>query len=461
MSGHIKFALGFILLCVGHSVFAAKNDIYLQPFSADSLWNSKPLNPVFSNFVIPTSDYFPAMHNGKYSTGCYLATENDPPMKIKGHKGQRGVYDADAEVFDEVITLPHWPADLVPSSSADGHADIFDVASGIIHSFWQLKKVDGEWRATHHGWMPMKGSGWADAAHYHQGARATGVPACAGIIRKHEIADGEPMYHHALAMSLTHNALSANPPYIFPATISDRVVDKNVGEISEGSLVMLPPEFDISVFKTPEIKKVAKTLQVYGAYIVDENYGSPFIIYVEQGGALDVHKGLWNVPAAEELQLLRKSLRKVTSTAGYEDANGQKFTPSMLVNLLSMRGPWYVESGSAPGKYDSYKQAMVFPAGSGKTVLSNQSGRSMQTVSWAKPKKGERYKLSVSATGGAQLNLKVLDASNRKVMYESGDLSDGQLVRFEWPVDNFTPRLVLTSGSAGPSSVSATLIKDQ
>ncbi|WP_019882382.1 MULTISPECIES: hypothetical protein [unclassified Methylophilus] len=453
-----------ISLCIGCSnevSYGAQDQTYLTPFAKNSLWNSKPLNPVFSDFVIPTSDYFPSIHNGQYSTGCFYATASDQPMKIKGTKGQKGVFDADAETFHEELILPHWPADLIPASGGDGHADIFDVATGIIHSFWQLKKVDGEWRATHYGWMPMKGSGWADAAHYHQGARATGVPACAGIIRKHEISDGEPLYHHALAISLTHNSLSANPPYIFPATISDRFVDKNKGPISEGSLIMLPADFDINVFKTPEIKKIAKTLQVHGAYVVDENYGTPYVIYVERGGSLDIHKGLWNNAAAEELQLLRKQLRKVTSVSGYLDAEGNNFQPNANVNVLSMRGPWYLESGQALGKYDSYNQSIVFSGSGRKTVQSNESGRSMHTVLWAKPKKGERYKLSVTATGGAQLNLKVLDGATRKLVYETGNVPDGQSVTFEWPVDSFVPKLVLTSGVDNQSSISATLLKDQ
>jgi hypothetical protein len=453
-----------IFLCIGCTYqlsYGAQNDLYLKPFAKNSLWNSKSLNPVFSDFVIPTSDYFPSIHNGQYSTGCFFATESDQPMKIKGTKGQKGVFDADAETYHEELILPHWPADLIPASGGDGHADIFDVATGIIHSFWQLKKVDGEWRATHYGWMPMNGTGWADAAHYHQGARATGLPACAGIIRKHEIGDGEPLYHHALAMSLTINALAANPPYVFPATIADAGVAKNKGQISEGSLIMLPPEFDVNTIKTPEIKKIAKTLQIYGAYVVDENYGTPYVIYVERGGALDVHKGFWNNTAAEELQYLRKNLRKVTTTSGYEDAEGKVFKPSINVNILSLRGPWYLESGSALGKYDSYKQSIIFSGGARKTLQSNESGRSMHTVLWAKPKKGERYKLSVKATGGAQLNLKVLDAATRKLVYETGNLNDGQAVTFEWPIDSFVPKLVLTSGIDSQSSVSATLLKDQ
>lgn len=448
----------FFLGIVAH-VNAAELSSYQQPFANNSLWNSKPINPVFDEFVIPTSEYFPSIHNGQYSTGCFLAIKSDPPMKIKGHKGQKGIYDADAERVQDELLLPHWPADLVPASGGDGHADVFDSATGIIHSFWQLKKVDGEWRATHYGWMPMNGTGWGDGAHYHQGARAVGIPACAGIIRKHEIADGESYYHHALALSLTQNALAPTPPYVFPATASDTHVARNKGAISEGSLLMLPGNVDIALFKTPEIRKIAKTLQVYGAYVVDENYGTPYVIYVEKGGALDVHKGLWNSQAADELQLLRKLLRKVTSVSGYADAQDQPFNPNTRINILSMRGPWSLESGSVLGKYDSYSQAVVFDNTQRTTIQSNESGRSMPNVIWAKPKKGDKFKLSVSATGGALINFKILEQNSRKVLYETGNLGEGKSIVFEWPNDVFIPKLVVTSGTEKNSKVSASLIK--
>ncbi len=447
----------FFLNCI--QTKAQDINLFLKPFQSQSLWNSKPVNPVFSDFVIPTSDYFPSIHNGQYSTGCFLATQSDPPMKIKGHKGKKGIYDADTESFSNELTLPHWPADLIPASGGDGHADVFDTATGIIHSFWQLKKVDGEWRATHHGWMPMSGTGWGDGAHYHQGARAVGIPACAGIIRKHEIADGEPYYHHALAMSLTHNSLSQTPPYTFPATISDGFQGNNRGPIPEGSLIMLPETVDLAIFKTPEIKKIAKTLQLHGAYVVDENYGTPYVIYVEQGGALDVHKGLWNSQAAEELQLLRKHLRKVNSVSGYEDAQGKSFKPNMNINLLSLRGPWHLESGPELGKYDTYSQSVVFSNVQRNIVQSNESGRSIPSIVWAKPKRGEHYKLSVSAKGGALLNFKLLDQHSRKVIYESGNVGDGKSVIIDWPADVIIPKLVLTSGTEKNASVTATLIK--
>jgi hypothetical protein len=452
----------FVILITSFSrSYAEEYGSYKKPFAADSLWNSKPIKPVFGNFTIPTDQYFPSIHGGKLSTGCFLARASDSPMQIKGNNLDRGIYDADTESFSQELTLPHWPADLVPASGGDGHAEIIDEATETIHSFWQLRQVDGTWRATHHGWMPLKGSGWADPAHYHQGARATGVPPCAGIIRKHEVNDGDVIYHHALAMSLTKKILASNPAYVFPATIADRTAAKNTGSIPEGTLMMLPPDFDLGLIKTPELKKIANTLMVYGAYVVDENIGTPYVIYAEHGSGINIHKGLWNNAAARELQLIRERLRNVASTDGFLSADGRKFTPTKNLNILSMRGPWRVESGETPGKFVSLKQAVVFDNLKSVTIQSNETGRSTPDVIWARPHKGDRYKLAVSAQGGAMLNLKILDPDTRKLLYESGNISDGKSVSFDWPADKFKTKLTLTSGSEPTSSVSATLKKDE
>ncbi|MHA0111648.1 hypothetical protein ACXYUI_31840, partial [Klebsiella pneumoniae] len=72
---------------------------YLKPFAADSLWNSRPVNPTFSNDVIPTSTYSPLITNGDYSTGVFLASPNDPAVTVTGPTGSNSLKIADEEVF--------------------------------------------------------------------------------------------------------------------------------------------------------------------------------------------------------------------------------------------------------------------------------------------------------------------------------------------------------------------------
>ena len=196
---------------------------FYKPFAADSLWNSKPVKPVFGTFVIPKSDYFPAIAAGAYSTGAFLASATDPAVDVYGLEGRKGVWDPDTEIHKASVRIPHWPADTTPATGTDGHADIIDPIAKIVHSFWYLRKdaTTGKWMASDYSWAPLDGTGWPDTAHYYQGARVVGVPPLAGLIRKHEIKDGNAIYNHALAMSLTFNGLAASPAYIFPATSAD------------------------------------------------------------------------------------------------------------------------------------------------------------------------------------------------------------------------------------------------
>ena len=53
---------------------------YEKMFSADSLWNSKPVNPVLGTFAIPKDAYFPAINTGAYSSGIYKAAPSDAPI---------------------------------------------------------------------------------------------------------------------------------------------------------------------------------------------------------------------------------------------------------------------------------------------------------------------------------------------------------------------------------------------
>jgi hypothetical protein len=436
---------------------------YAKPFAANSLWNSRPVSPSFSNFVIPLSQFNPLIDSGIYSSGCFFADANHGSMIVKPIPGQKGVYDADAEAPQSQIEIPHWPADLVPAAGGDGHADIYDVANGVIHSFWRLKNINGQWTANLYAWSPINGTGWPAPAHYYQGARAVGLGACAGIIRKSEFASNDPVYPHALAMSLAQNG--AGKSYVYPATSADHYSSKNTGQIPEGALVMLPSDFDVSKIKTPALIKIANTLKMYGAYVVDGNFGTPFVIYAETGSGLDLHKNGYNLKAANELHLIRQGLRMVTSAKSWVDASGQPFIPEKNLNILSMRGPWGIKkstgldkSDPTLGKYDTWKQAVVFGPTTTPVVQSNPSGRSISEVSWAKPKVGEKFKITAVTSGGGKLRLCIYDKQWRALL-DTYDLENGQSKTFVWPNGELSFNLRATSGIGKGSSVSGTLLR--
>jgi hypothetical protein len=438
---------------------------YQRPYAVNSLWNSRPLNPVFGTFVIPKSSYFPTVSSGAYSTGVFLAAATDQPMTVVGTSSTAttttGVADPDSGGA-RVITIPRWPAGVLPASGSDGHADIVDPVTNTIHSFWQLKQVNGRWTAALYSWSNLAGTGWGDPAHYYQGARAVGIPASAGLIRKHEINDGLPTYTHALAMSLTYNALANgvdSPAYVFPATSADNSAASNTGSIPEGALLMLPQSFDSSAIVNANLKKIVETLKLYGAYVVDRNVGTPYVIYVENAAGFTLMPNGWDNTIASQLDQIRASLRQVQSAPAWVDGNGNPagdaITAQQNMSVLSLRGPWYKQSGTATATYDSATQTLLFGATTTRTVHSNANNTGLTRVKWAVPVAGTYVRFSVSATGGAKLCLHVSAAGTQT--FDTTDLGDGQSVRFLWPA-NAEVTLIATSGTNGTSSLKAELV---
>ena len=429
-----------------------------RPFAASAPWNSRPVGAVLGAASIPLSSYFPAVTTGAYSSAAFKATASDGPMTIVGTTTS-GLRDPDAEINRSSITIPRWPAGVIPASGSDGHAEVVDTVTGTVHSFWKLKQVGGVWQAAQYAWTPLAGRGMGDASHYFQGARAAGVSTLGGLIRKHEVNDGDTMYRHALAMSLTFNALAANPSYRFPATSADsNAATANHGAIAMGSLMMLPPGFDAQALRTPELRKVAETLKAFGAYVVDRNVGTPFVIYVENGADFKLHKNGWSNVVASELDQLRLALRPLDKANGWVDGNGKAFNPAASQNLISMRGYWYKTKGPQLGVFDTWKQAVVFPATSTPIEQTNGGGRAYSGVAWAKPTVGVSYRLTAIATNGARFRMTMKDKTTGALTFDSGDLSGGQSVDLVWPSVAFTITTIAKSGVSGvESSVRADL----
>ena len=431
---------------------------YLKPFAATSLWNSRPVAPVLADFIVPSDVYFPSVTEGAFSTGVFLSKIDDKPMVVGGLPGTAGPRDPDSET-NHNITIPRWPAGVVPATGSDGHAVIVDPYQSMIHSFEGLKYQNGHWVAGLYSWMPMAGTGWGDPAHYFQGARAAGVPPMAGLIRKHEVADGDVMYRHALAMSLSVNGLAANPGYVFPATSADGILASNFGKVSEGARMMLPANFNTQQITSLALRKVAETLKVYGAYVVDRNYGTPYVIYVENGSGYDLHHGGWDSRVATELDIIRQSLRQVASVGGWIDGNGKSFQPVVNYGLLSMRGASQVQLGSVAGPFDTWAQAVVFPTTVSRTTQVNYSSRGINSVTWGKPVAGSNYRLTAVATGGAAFRLQIYNPTTKTFVFDSAELENAESILFKWPAGNVVLVLYTYSGVGQPSSVRGVLTR--
>lgn len=419
-----------------------------KPFAATSLWNSKPVNPVLGTFVIPPcyrvgapktqqNKYYIDVTAGDFSSGVFRTDPSDGPMTIYKQDGKAGIHDKDADEYLPSITLPHWPEAAFGAEGSDGHCDIIDVENKIIHSFWILKKNSlGQFTARQYTWAALDGTGWGDGAHYYTGARATGVPSCAGMIRKDEINDGKPMYEHALGCALDYTALASNPAYCSPATSSDHDPQSNSGVIPQGALMMLPANYDTSrLNRWPNAKKIAETLKVYGVRVTDRNDNCPMTIYVEKNAGWSLHPSSgWDQNLANEMEYIREQLRHVVSVEGYTNGLGQPYKPLERQNLLSMRGPWYIPSGSNPvvkGLFNSVKQRLELPAAGGKW----KNATSGFKLAEFKPVAGKYYKLYSESDCGASFRFTLYNypVTGGVEIKDTPALGNYQSLYIKWP----------------------------
>lgn len=442
---------------------------FRQPFSASSPWNRRPVDPVLGDYRLPLTRYRPYVGPGPFSSAVFEARADDAPVTVFGPASQPGVWHPD-EGAHRPITIARWPADVRPATGSDGHAEIIDAESGIVHSFWQLRLERGVWRASQYAWSALNGRGWPDPAHNHQGARAAGVPVSGGLIRKHEVADGHTAYPHVLAMSLDGSALQRG--YVRPATAEDNnAAERYRGGIPMGTLMMLPADFDASALATPALRKIASTLMHFGAAVVDQNDDTRFAIYVEIGADFDLHGKGWNAAAAADLDRIADALRPMLGQRGWLDGSGQPMSDEAALNLLSMRGPWRGDTTSAP-RFDSWHQALVFDP-SARVNRARQASESAQRLTrWAPWVGGQRYRFSVQADGGARLRL-LFEDRHGAVAWDSRELGAGESVEFVMPAAAYKPALLASSGERrmvswvrgtlvstepfGPASISAGL----
>jgi hypothetical protein len=405
-----------------------------HPFAATSPWNSRPLDPVFANAVIPAARHAPAIESGKWSTGVFEAVpETSFPVIVSGPGGKPGLWRVDDRTFGSV-RVAHWPDGVIPAAGSDGHAEVVDTEAGVVHSFWKLRNHQGKWVAQQYAWTSLRGSGWGDPAHPMQGARAAGVPAIGGLIRTKEVNDGEHRYHHALSMSLPTKALSPSPAYVYPATSADTEAQLvNTGTIPQGALLMLPPGFDTTTIGDARIRKIAETLKVHGAYVVDRNDATGFVIYAEIGSGLELHERFWNGTAVADLEKIRMALRQVVSARTWLDGNGKVLLPDRQPNLLSMRGPWRAVKGDAKSAFDTWSQQLVFEHTSGPAVVAKTFSGDVTDVSWAKPSPDSRYRVECRAKLGARCRFVINKRGSDAILVDSGELDHGQTISFAWP----------------------------
>jgi hypothetical protein len=155
------------------------------------------------------------------------------------------------------------PADTVTTGGTDKHVTIIQPNGYTAYDAFKLEKVHSTlWRAQVVVVTDLRASGQGE------GVRAARVPAIAGLIRSHEVA--AKRIPHALAVGIPTEMLKRG--HVWPAVAQDSNASNYVGTVPMGSLFAIPASVDINALGlTAEGKALAKALQDYGAYVVDQS----------------------------------------------------------------------------------------------------------------------------------------------------------------------------------------------
>lgn len=205
-------------------------------------------------------------------------------------KGYANLYAYGVPVFDADASTPRYSVDCTkpwgrcdleqqpvpipdsaqPSAGSDRAMVVIDWSTRKAYEFWQAQRSPSGWSASWGGVSSIDGDG--------RGSPATGagISRLAGVVRTFEIRQGR--IDHALVFS-TDNA--CHDAYRDPATKTDGVSPRS-DCIPEGARVQLDPTINVDAIPgmTPGERMVAKALQIYGGYAID-NGGTPIALIFE------------------------------------------------------------------------------------------------------------------------------------------------------------------------------------
>ena len=191
------------------------------------------------------------------------------------------------------------PEDAEPAGGTDRHLLVVQPDGLTAVEFFGAEKIDGRtWSVARAESVDLTGNGEGPD----NGTRAYGGSALGGLIRSWEVDPEHPRYvdgviRHALAVSLPAGMLRYTGGeagyddegfgtalgYVPPATEQDYNSPYTYyGAIPMGAFVALPRSVDLDALGLgPEALAVARALQDYGGYVVDQTGSDTVAFYVE------------------------------------------------------------------------------------------------------------------------------------------------------------------------------------
>ena len=235
-----------------------------QLYAASSFWNTPiPPNPA----IDPNSALMVVASLGSFASSANFANTEGWGIAIAYASPTDKLYSIGCTYFDCGTSVSfRIPAGAKPTTGSDHHLVVIDPAAGLELDMWRAEynAATDTWQAGSRYVTNAYGWGAICALGQHcNGAVAAGFAAFGGIPRPEDFAG-----------AVIPHALTLTPPYTragyiaCPATHTDG--EDPSPAIPEGARVQLDPAFNVEAQSWPAWKKtLARTLQVYGAYVSD------------------------------------------------------------------------------------------------------------------------------------------------------------------------------------------------
>jgi hypothetical protein len=445
--------------------------LFRAPYSAQSPWKAHPINPTFGSGVIPHNEYSYV----PFQAPIYYARASDPSLTIVGPSG--GGVNVPDELRHRDIILPHFPEGVVAPPGSDAEIVIYDSATQLIHSFFQMSNSGGRWTANAYAAQSASGWGFGTPSTPYN-IRGSGSSPIGGVLRNWEVpssrnASAYPQHALALALGvdafLPNSRTSPSPPGpIYPATLQDagfEYAGSAPNAWPMGTLFMLPRSFDVGALSAPGAIAVAKTLMKFGTYLIDATFNTCGFFCQFNPGSIGWPSVSYGFGYSNgDFTTIRNAMRSVVAVEGWLDGNGDPWTPTSWsqMQLLSMRGPWSPRSGKIDGGFDTAANFFVAPASSpftARRIVHQPCNLSLggwwqnwsDSGGWfTAPTPGQEYKLSVIGSGALTASLSIWDQGVSTNYFTSSAKSPGQQQTFTWPKQvSFATLLEVSNPGAG------------
>lgn len=172
-------------------------------------------------------------------------------------------------------TVLNIPDDVDPDPRYDGWYTVFDTSASVAYDLWRARReADGTISYNYMRKWDLNGPGYSEP--WTEGARGSGLPLFAGLIRPGELESGE--IQHALAISVPGPAAGI---FVQPASSTDG--NGRARSLPEGARIRLKRDVVLPAPRDPRTGKVIKLtkqqrrladaivacLRTYGAIVVD------------------------------------------------------------------------------------------------------------------------------------------------------------------------------------------------